>query len=142
MRVNYALNLTLFVSMTSAMISGFMISKVVLPVHPAADEYLNWHSIHKTSSRIALAAVGLHLCLNWDLMLAALRNFVRRRASRSSRLRTPVRPLIARVAIKIVVVTVIGAALYAEIGLHRLARVRTAGIASNRFRVILLLSPT
>jgi hypothetical protein len=84
MRVNYVLNLTLFVSMTSAMISGFMISKVVLPVHPAADEYLNWHSIHKTSSRIALAAVGLHLCLNWDLMLAALRNFVRRRASRSS----------------------------------------------------------
>jgi hypothetical protein len=113
MRVNYALNLTLFVSMTSAMISGFMISKVVLPVHPAADEYLKWHSIHETSSRIALAAVGLHLGLNWDLTLAALRNFVRRRAPRSSRLRTPVRPLIARVAIMIVVVTVIGAALYA-----------------------------
>src|ERR1700686_2389924 len=60
-RISYALNLGLFVSMTSAMISGFMISKVVLPLHPTVDEYLKWHSIHKTSSRIALGAVGLHL---------------------------------------------------------------------------------
>lgn len=112
-RVNYALNLALFVSMTSAMISGFMISKVVVPLHPTAVEYLKWHAIHETSSRIALAAVGLHLGLNWDLMVAALRNFVRRRAPRSALLRAPLRPLIAPVAIMIVAVMVVAAAVYA-----------------------------
>jgi hypothetical protein len=41
-RVNYALNLTLFVAATAAMVSGFMISKVVLPLHPTPANYLKW----------------------------------------------------------------------------------------------------
>ena len=69
-RVNYALNLLLFLSMTAAIVSGFVISKLVLPLHPAPDDYLKWHSIHETSSRVALACVALHLALNWDLLFA------------------------------------------------------------------------
>ena len=69
-RVNYALNLLLFLSMTAAIVSGFMISKVVLPLHPSPDDYLKWHSIHETSSRVTLACVALHLALNWDLLFA------------------------------------------------------------------------
>lgn len=65
-RVAYALNLILFISAVAAIVSGFAISKVVLPVHPSADEYLKWHSIHETSSRVALFAAALHLALNWD----------------------------------------------------------------------------
>ncbi|HKO02913.1 MAG TPA: DUF4405 domain-containing protein [Thermoanaerobaculia bacterium] len=53
-RVNYALNLTLFLSMTAAMASGLAISKVVLPMHLTPDEYLKWHGIHELSSRVAL----------------------------------------------------------------------------------------
>jgi uncharacterized protein DUF4405 len=70
-RVNYALNASLFTAMAIAMISGFMISKVVLAVHPTPDDYLKWHSVHETSSRIALIATGLHLGLNWDLLFAS-----------------------------------------------------------------------
>lgn len=70
-RVNYALNLTLFISMTAAMLSGFMISKVVLPLHPPPEEFGRWHSIHDIASRIALFTLGLHLALNWDLIFAA-----------------------------------------------------------------------
>ncbi len=54
-RVNYALNLTLFLSMTAAMASGFAISKVVLPLHLTPDEYLKWHGIHEFSSRVVVS---------------------------------------------------------------------------------------
>lgn len=68
-RVNYALNLTLFVSMIAALASGFAISKVVMPLHLTPDQYLKWHGIHDLSSRVALFAAALHLALNWDLLL-------------------------------------------------------------------------
>lgn len=67
-RVNYALNATLFAAMAVAMISGFAISKVVLPLHPAPADYVRWHGIHDLASRIAIAAVGLHLALNWGVL--------------------------------------------------------------------------
>jgi hypothetical protein len=111
-RVNFALNLTLFLSATAAMFSGFMISKVVLPLHPNPVEYLKWHTLHDVSSRAALVCVGLHLALNWNLMIAALRNFV---SSRASRTRTPMRlrPLIAPLAIILTAVAILGATLWA-----------------------------
>lgn len=65
-RVAYALNSVLFIASVTAIVSGFAISKVVFPLHPTPDEYLKWHSIHETSSRIALFAAALHLALNWD----------------------------------------------------------------------------
>ena len=57
-RVNYAVNAVLFGAMAVAMISGFAISKVVLPLHPAPGDYVRWHGIHELSSRIAVAAVA------------------------------------------------------------------------------------
>ena len=67
-RVNYAVNAVLFGAMAVAMISGFAISKVVLPLHPAPGDYVRWHGIHELSSRIAIAAVGLHLAMNWSVL--------------------------------------------------------------------------
>lgn len=111
-RVNYALNLTLFLSAGAAMVSGFMISKVVLPLHPSPVEYVKWHSLHDGSSKVALVCVGLHLALNWNLMIAALRNFVKRRAAGT---RKPIRlqPLIAPIAIILTAVAILGAGLWA-----------------------------
>ena len=97
-RINYALNLTLFLSMTAAMASGFAISKVVLPLHLTPDEYLKWHGIHEFSSRVALACAALHLALNWD------RLFVRRPRFRA---------LTARVATIAVAVVIVSTAVYA-----------------------------
>jgi len=69
-RVNYLLNLVLFIGMTAALASGFAISKVVMPLHLTADQYLKWHGIHEFTSRVALFAAALHLALNWDVLLA------------------------------------------------------------------------
>lgn len=68
MRVNYALNAVLFAAMAIAMISGFAISKVVTPMHPALGDYLRWHGMHEFSSRVALFAVALHLAMNWSVL--------------------------------------------------------------------------
>ena len=69
-RVNYALNLILFLSFTIAMVSGFAISKVILPMHPEPNEYLKWHGIHEFSSRVMMFTAALHLALNWDKLFA------------------------------------------------------------------------
>lgn len=73
-RVNYALNAIVFAAMAVAMISGFAISKAVIPAHPDPASYLKWHGIHDVTSRIALIAIGLHLALNWELMFAHVRS--------------------------------------------------------------------
>lgn len=65
-RAAYALNLALFLSVCAAIVSGFAISKVVLPLHPSPEDYLKWHKIHETSSNIALFCAALHLGLNWN----------------------------------------------------------------------------
>ncbi|HXA20532.1 MAG TPA: DUF4405 domain-containing protein, partial [Thermoanaerobaculia bacterium] len=108
-RVNYALNLTLFVAATVAMVSGFMISKVVLPLNPMPVNYLKWHQLHSISATTSLICLGLHLALNWNLMVAALRNSLRRRPTRVWSLR--LKPLFAPLAIITASVIILSAAL-------------------------------
>ena len=109
--MNYILNLTLFLAMAAAMISGLMISKAALPNHLAAAEYLKWHSIHELSSRAALVAAGLHLSLNWDLMLAAIRNFATRRILQSASARVSLQVVMSAIAIITVALTIEAAGL-------------------------------
>ncbi len=110
-RVNYALNLTLFIAATVAMVSGFMISKVVMPRHPTPVNYLKWHQLHDISATTSLICLGLHLALNWTLMVAALRNFLLRRPARVWSLR--LKPLFAPLAIITASVIILSAALLA-----------------------------
>jgi hypothetical protein len=110
-RVNYALNGALFAAAAMAMFTGFMISKVVLPLHPAPASYLKWHTLHNFSSQVTLICAGLHLALNWNLMLAALRNFLRARPARTLSIRLT--PLLAPLAIIIASVAILGAGLWA-----------------------------
>lgn len=67
-RVNFALNLVLFIGMVASLASGFVISKVVMPFHLAPDSYVKWHGIHDFTSRVALFTAALHLALNWDVL--------------------------------------------------------------------------
>jgi hypothetical protein len=110
-RVNYALNLMLFIAATVAMVSGFMISKVVMPQHPTPVNYLKWHQLHNISATTSLICLGLHLALNWNLMVAALRNFLRPRPARVWSIR--LKPLLAPLAIITVSVIILSAALLA-----------------------------
>jgi hypothetical protein len=77
-RVNYLLNLSLFICMTVVTLSGLMISIVALPlvgILPYDDG--RWHSLHIQSANVAVVLVGLHLALHWQWVSDALRRYVR-----------------------------------------------------------------
>ena len=77
-RINVLLNVLLFLAMGTALATGFYMSKVVVPNTLTPGAYLNWHQAHDTASTITLVILGLHVALNWDLIVAALRRAVRR----------------------------------------------------------------
>ncbi len=122
-RVNYALNVVLFATMTVAVVSGVMISQFVVPL--ARDDtslYLAWRELHGTSGHLLMFLAGLHLALNWDWVVAVLRGRMRVRPAAEAREEEPraVRPvatvvdtMIRRVAILCIAVGAIGGIAYA-----------------------------
>jgi hypothetical protein len=65
-RINYTLNALLFIVMTFALASGFVISRAVLPtmgMHPSSN--FVWTKVHKLFSTLVIVIIGLHLGMNW-----------------------------------------------------------------------------
>ena len=81
-RVNYAINLGLFASMTVLILSGVLISEHAIPqllrIRPAdLPDAFRWDSIHDRLSDAVVILAGLHLALNWDWTFAAARKLFR-----------------------------------------------------------------
>jgi len=83
-RATVVLNLLLGIAMTVAITSGFFMSKVLLPNHLTPAAYGSWHRMHEQSSNLALVLVGLHVALNWELIVGGIRRAVRRPALASA----------------------------------------------------------
>lgn len=64
-RLSYILNTILLVDMFIIMISGLLISEVVLPKF-RYDSNINWLPLHMASSIIGLLIVGIHIGLHWN----------------------------------------------------------------------------
>src|ERR1044072_3197527 len=83
---NAWLNRTLYVVMVLTIFSGLMVSRFVVPVLGLSASTLQlWHPVHTLIASVTLAVVGLHLALNWDWIVGALRQWRggrRRRAGR------------------------------------------------------------
>jgi len=82
-RVNFVLNFCLFLSIVTVVLSGLMISEIVLPAlgikaaggdgtSPEAT-WGQWRYVHNQTSDLVLILAGLHLAINWDWSLAAAR---------------------------------------------------------------------
>jgi hypothetical protein len=72
-RVNVLLNGSLFTAMAAALASGLFMSKSIFPAFRPVTEYLKWHAIHETSSNLVLVLLGLHVALNWELIVSGVR---------------------------------------------------------------------
>src|SRR5258705_2174440 len=70
------LNAALFVSMGTTLISGVVISKIVVPNKLLPGDYLKWHGLHNASASIAVVMVGLHIALNWDRIRGGFRHML------------------------------------------------------------------
>jgi hypothetical protein len=73
-RVNYSLNTILFILIIIELVSGLVISQVVLPF--AGIRTINdgsWRALHNLTLNWTMLAAGFHLAINWEWIRSALR---------------------------------------------------------------------
>ena len=72
-RINLVVDLVLFVSTVTVMLSGFVVSRIIGPsvgLSPSTD--LLWHSVHSTSADVTVLAFSLHGVLHWRWISSVL----------------------------------------------------------------------
>lgn len=73
-RLNYLINTSLFIAMVIAIVSGAVVSRVVLPAAGIATIYdADWYETHDFWSNVLFVTIGLHLAMNWGWVLAVMR---------------------------------------------------------------------
>lgn len=76
LRVNIWLNGALYVTMVITIFSGFVVSRFVLPTLGLSRSDLRaWAQLHTIVASVTLVIVGLHVALNWDWILSAVRRW-------------------------------------------------------------------
>jgi hypothetical protein len=76
-RVNYILNWLLFFDVTVLMLSGFLISKAILPsLGITLPQNFTWRSLHDASANIFLLLLGIHTALHWNWIVTAFTRYV------------------------------------------------------------------
>ena len=79
------LNSAVFVAMGATIVSGLVVSKVVMPNHLTPVAYLGWHGLHESAATVTVLLIGLHLAFNWDRIRGAIQRLAS--SDRSSRSR-------------------------------------------------------
>jgi cytochrome b561 len=75
-RVNACLNLLLLIAMAAVLVSGGLVSNQSIATFGERFGRLRlWSEIHGDLNFVLVVLVGLHLALNWDWILAALRRW-------------------------------------------------------------------
>jgi hypothetical protein len=74
-RLNYLLDIVVFVGFTTIIFSGLMMSRSVLPFFgiTASSSYF-WKWLHSTSTEITVWLVALHVALNWRWIVNTVRH--------------------------------------------------------------------
>ena len=81
-RLNYVLNVLLFIDMTVIMFTGVMISRAVLPaLGIQLSAGFAWRSIHSLASDAGVIIIGLHAALHWDWIVSTFNRFVLKKPS-------------------------------------------------------------
>lgn len=76
-RLNYLLNLLLFIDVTLIIYSGLMISRVALPsLGLSLGEGGAWRGIHDLTANLSLVLVGLHVALHWQWIVKAIKRYI------------------------------------------------------------------
>jgi len=85
-RFNSWLNGALYVTMVFTIFSGLVVSQYVLPTLGMVPSTLRaWAQLHTIVASVTLVIVGLHVALNWDWILSAVRRWRSRRRATSTR---------------------------------------------------------
>ena len=111
-RVNLALNFLLFIVMVAVLVSGVLISNQIAPlVGQALGRPRVWSELHSWLNFTLIVLIGLHLAINWDWVLGA----IRRRTVQLVRL-PGVPRFLFRGAIVLLAAGIVAASAYATMG--------------------------
>jgi len=76
-RINYFLNIALFIDMTLIMFTGIMISEVALPfLGITLPKSFIWRSLHSATADLFVPILGLHLALHWSWLVSTIKRYV------------------------------------------------------------------
>jgi hypothetical protein len=76
-RLNYMLDVVLFINMVVALGTGFAISRTLgLDFDIPRSAIRGWTTLHATSSRLTLITVALHIALHWKWIAAHAKKYL------------------------------------------------------------------
>ena len=76
-RLQYVVDLALFISFTTVMMSGLMISRIVLPfLGIALTRNPAWLPLHNLSANATLALIAVHTALHWDWVVKTFKRYL------------------------------------------------------------------
>lgn len=85
-RLNFIIDVLLFVLFTAVMLTGVMESQVVLPtLGMSAPGGITWRILHSLTAKLLLLVVGVHLGLHWRWIVYAARQWIKSEPARTSR---------------------------------------------------------
>ena len=75
-RLNFVLNVALFICFTVVTFTGLMISESALPLFgiPASRDFV-WRALHTLSADLTVLIVGLHVALHWKWIASTTRRY-------------------------------------------------------------------
>ena len=76
-RLNYILNWGIFFDVTLLMLSGYMISRSVMPtLGIQLPQNFAWRSLHELSANLFMILLGLHTALHWSWIVSTFKRYV------------------------------------------------------------------
>lgn len=76
-RLNYILNWLFFIDGVFVMLTGIMISEIVLPAFGIRlPEGQAWRQLHSLSADLSVFLLALHTALNWDWVVSVFKRYV------------------------------------------------------------------
>jgi hypothetical protein len=76
-RINYVLNLALFIDVTIVILTGLMVSEAALPLFGLRlprDGF--WMTLHTLSADVSVFLIGLHVAMHWSWIVKITKRFI------------------------------------------------------------------
>lgn len=81
-RFNHIFDLVIFIMMTLALMTGFVISEAALPaigIHVTIDPF--WSMVHDLTANLTMVLIGVHLAMHWGWIVNAVKRYFGRKAT-------------------------------------------------------------
>lgn len=83
-RFNHIFDLIIFIMMTLALMTGFVISEAALPaigIHVTIDPF--WSMMHDLTANLTMVLIGIHLAMHWGWIVNSFKRYFGRKGTRA-----------------------------------------------------------